>query len=180
MNICWRCPLFLSFSSFCLCFWCFWNLFWTPRPPCSQPITNHLSRDSSWKVVTCMHLLKMSMFFVFFFVFLSFLSFLSPRPAPNPLPITFRVTHPERLWAIIKTVREILKYLDFCICWIKLGFYWIIFSLTSWFHQSSICNEKYAFLALLFHFWRCRKNKNTQLTKKNIHCSVLTSLRDIS
>ena len=107
--------------------------------------------------------------------------FWTPRPsAPNPLPITFRVTHPERLWAIIKTVREIQKYLDFCICWIKLGFYKIIFSLTSWFHQSSICNEKYAFLALLFHFWRCRKNKKTQLTKKNIHCSVLTSLRDIS
>ena len=157
-----------------------WNLFWTPRPagPCSQPITNHLSRDSSWKVVTCMNICwRCSCFLSFFVVFFVFFAFFCPRAL---LPTHYQSPF---VWLILKGCEQLSKLCEkswsICICWIKLGFYKIIFSLTSWFYQSSICNEKYAFLALLFHFWRCRKNKKTQLTKRTF-TAHFTSLRDIN
>ena len=114
---------------------------------------------------------------MFFFLFVCFLCLFCPRALPP--------THYQSpfVWLTLKGCEQLSKLCEkswsICICWIKLGFYKIIFSLTSWFHQSSICNEKYVFLALLFHFWRCRKNKKTQLTKKTF-TAHFTFLRDIN
>ena len=103
--------------------------------------------------------------------------FWTPRPsAPNPLPITFRVTHPERSRAIIKTVREILKYLHLLN---KTGLLYSYFHWHLGFTKAQFVMKNTLIWHYFFIFGVAERTKKHNLQKKTF-TAHFNSLRDIN